>query len=176
MEYKDLMIDIETFNNESNAAIIQIGGIFFNRETGELGERFQYNVNLQSSINLGGTVGGETVKWWLQQNRDVLNDIFNNTISVRDALENFSMKYTERTIFWSHATFDFPILQKYLKKLGLPLMNFRNARDIRTLTDLSGLDINDFPYDEDKAHDAMYDCERQIDYCVAMMKSLKGNE
>ena len=36
----DLMIDIETMGNTHNAAMIQLAAVFFDRDTGELGDKF----------------------------------------------------------------------------------------------------------------------------------------
>ncbi|MFM2590025.1 3'-5' exoribonuclease domain-containing protein [Vibrio sp. TBV020] len=45
---KNLMIDLETMGNSSNAAIVSIGACFFEPSTGEIGEKFSRIISLES--------------------------------------------------------------------------------------------------------------------------------
>ena len=57
---KDVMIDLETFGNGSDACIIQIGGAYFNRVTGEIGETFKRNVDARTSEREGARLDADT--------------------------------------------------------------------------------------------------------------------
>lgn len=50
---KNLMIDLETMGNSSNAAIVSIGACFFEPSTGEIGEKFSRIIYLESSQECG---------------------------------------------------------------------------------------------------------------------------
>jgi len=43
---------------------------FFDPTTGETGAAFYQAVDLSSSMSAGGTVNGETIKWWLCQSNE----------------------------------------------------------------------------------------------------------
>ncbi|MBK0004878.1 3'-5' exonuclease, partial [Erwinia sp. S38] len=43
-----LMIDLETMGNKPNAAIVSIGAVFFEPDSGEIGNTFYSNVQLES--------------------------------------------------------------------------------------------------------------------------------
>ncbi len=55
-----------------------------------------------------------------------------------------------------------------------PPFHYRCARDIRTLVDLANLRYE--PKGDEKTHNALEDCERQVKYCVECFNRLKGKE
>lgn len=171
---KDLMIDIETMGNTHDAAMIQLAGVFFDRVTGETGAEFCENIDLASCLKEGFVETESTKKWWAEQNQEVLQEITNNARPVRDVMREYTdfIKVNSggdpirNVLVWSHATFDFVIVQNYLTKFGLRQMGFRGARDIRTLVDLSGIDLKAYDWTSGKTHNALDDCKFQIKYCV----------
>ena len=42
---KDVMIDFETLGNSNNAVVVQIGACYFDRKTGEIGYKFETNID-----------------------------------------------------------------------------------------------------------------------------------
>ncbi|MBJ8955886.1 3'-5' exonuclease [Citrobacter braakii] len=68
---KHLMIDIEAMDDKSTAAITAIAAIFFNPETGEIGETFSRRISLDDAMSNGGTVSAEAIEWWLRQPSEV---------------------------------------------------------------------------------------------------------
>lgn len=48
---------------------------FFDPITGETGAAFYQAVDLSSSMSAGGTVNGETIKWWLCQSNEALGAV-----------------------------------------------------------------------------------------------------
>lgn len=171
---KDLMIDIETMGNTSNAAMIQLAGVYFDRKTGETGAEFCRSLDLQSCLDCGFEKTQSTEDWWATQNQDVLNGIFAKAERPDDVIYDFSLFLKRDAIVWSHATFDFPIVQNYLKKFTKSYMNYKGARDIRTLVDLSGIDLTKYDWNTDKTHNALDDCKFQIKYCVDAMNMLRA--
>ena len=172
---KDLMIDIETMGNTPNAVMIQLAGIFFDRKTGETGREFCMSLNIEACERLGFVKDQSTEDWWKTQNQNVLHEILNKTetpIVVISKFVEFLGKDIKDILVWSHATFDFPIVQNYLKKLTPSFMPYRGARDIRTLVDLSGIDLNKYDWANGKTHNALDDCKFQIKYCVDAMNMI----
>jgi DNA polymerase III alpha subunit (gram-positive type) len=170
---KDIMIDLETMGVGPNAAIIQIGAAFFDRETGVVGRAFKVNIDLDSSIKSGGIVDGETVRWWLNQICDAQESITEQpNVSMVQALCKFLDFIGDDYIIWSHATFDFVILNNAMKRCDVSPMHYRSACDIRTLVDLSNIKVQDYKR-EGIHHDALDDCVFQIKYCVDAMNILR---
>lgn len=63
----NVMIDLETMGNDSNAAIIAIGAVMFDPDQDILGETFYRVVSLEDSMRNGGTVSASTIMWWMGQ-------------------------------------------------------------------------------------------------------------
>lgn len=175
---EDLMLDIETMGVEYDAAIIQIGACYFNRYTGEISKVFCENINLKESVAKGFTVNKSTEEWWQQQNQDILNDILTNNKSPEMVADNFANflgnPYRRGLSVWSHATFDFVLVNNFLKAFGKKPMNYKSAKDIRTLVDLSGINLNNYDWGAGKTHNALDDCKFQVQYCVDAFNKLKS--
>jgi DNA polymerase III epsilon subunit-like protein len=166
---KDLMVDIETMGTGSSAAIIQIGACYFDRKTGQIGPNFLININLEDSITNGFTVDPSTQAWWAKQDQTILAEILATGIQAKQALEQFRKFVRNGVPIWSHATFDFVLLQNALKKFELPPLNYKMARDIRTLVDLSGINLADYDWSK-KTHNAYDDCVFQVSYCTDALR------
>jgi len=171
---KDLMVDLETWGTSTNAVIVQIGAVYFNRYTGETGDEFTVNVDPQSGINAGFQVDGDTILWWMNQSRLArLSIIDADRHDIGVAMEWFNNFWSRAKYVWSHATFDFTILMNHLNRLGIKSKtHYRAARDIRTLTHLAQPLIRKpdmiFPErpKDNVAHNALSDCHYQVEYCV----------
>lgn len=169
---KDLMLDIETLGVRPTSVITQIGSCYFDRNTGEIGEAFTYNINFEYAISLGFTFDWDTVKWWMEQeNKSWLKD----PQEFKHVLGWFSKFAEGAKYIWSHSTFDIPILSNAYNyyKIKLPF-HYRQTRDIRTLTHLAGHKRNESKVDlNDKTHNALDDCIYQVKYCVECFNKLK---
>lgn len=171
---KDLMIDIETMGRGENAVMIQLAGVFFDRETGEAGNEFCKSLSISSCKDFGFEEHEETVKWWSEQNQDILRAILSkaeHALDVMDSFVDFLGKDLKELKIWSHATFDFPIVQAYLQRTTKSFMPYKGARDIRTLVDLSGINLDNYDWNK-KTHNALDDCKFQIQYCVDAMRAI----
>ena len=176
----DIMIDIETLDNKAGAVITQIGAASFDRHTGEVLAIFFVNIDAASCEKLGMTIGAETVMWWMHSKRSqkARDSLINpQPEPVVQALKKFNTWVAERrhvltdtVLLWCHASFDFPILNRALEICGItPMWGHTQYRDIRTVTDLSGINPNDFKMDDGDAHNAMADTINQVKYtCVAI--------
>lgn len=174
---KDVMIDIETFGTGSDACIVQIGACYFDRYSGKLGAEFEVNIDARTSQKFGGKIDADTLYWWLKQEPAAIAGITNNLLDMGaalDSLTNFIMqKKDPGPKVWSHATFDWPILDSAYTRYGQRFpCHFRNARDVRTICDIAGISNSDIPM-EGIAHTALYDCKYQIKQVVLGFQRIK---
>lgn len=133
----DVMLDLETMGNGSNAPIIAIGAVAFDR-SGILA-KFYTQVSLESAIAHGGVMDPSTVLWWLQQSDDVRAAFKGNekapTLPI--ALQAFASWYTAHNgagLWGNGATFDNVILANaYRAAYVPPPWKFWNDRCYRTI-------------------------------------------
>jgi hypothetical protein len=118
-----------------------------------------------------------TSEWWLKQSDQARNQVFPKTprYALKQVLESFSywIENQPKGKYWSHATFDPPILINAfdVMKLKTPIP-YRDFVDIRTLNLLAG-DVNVPPRDTfGEHHEALADCKYQAAYIAAMLKKL----
>lgn len=167
---KNLMLDIETLGYRKNACIIQIGACYFDPQTGDILDSFSRNIDARSST---GEIDADTVYFWLNQSRDAINLVTEAPLyTEKDALDDFRRFAHKAEQIWSHATFDFVIIQEALMRHRIPRFNYKLARDIRTLVDLSGVNLKDFQR-LGTHHNALDDCLYQVKYCHHALKVLK---
>lgn len=166
----DVMLDLETLSAGSEAVIVQIGACYFDRYTGDIRDKFLVNVDFVSEKI--GEFEGSTIQWWLNQAKEGNPLTFlNNPVRCYEALMQFKAFVKDAKQIWSHATFDFVIMQEALKRFKIKPLPYRTARDIRTLVDLAGLPKQDTSV---KTHDALEDCIFQVKYCVECFNALQG--
>jgi hypothetical protein len=135
---RDLMVDLETMDNKPTSAIVSIGAVFFDK-TG-LGPQFYKRVSLQSSMDAGLTVSGDTVMWWLKQSDPARLELAKPAEDLRDVLVDFyrfiglQSSHREVRVWGNGASFDNAILQNAYSATNLTLpWEFWNDRCYRTL-------------------------------------------
>lgn len=173
-----LMLDLETMGNKSNSAIVSIGAVEFDIETGELGREFYERVDLQSCLDAGLLVNGSTIYWWLEQNEMARREIAKGGKKLLDVLllfKQFTLGLGDYQIWGNGVRFDVGILEDTYVVCGFQEMpwNFRNERDVRTLVSFAP-NIKEqikFPFTS-TSHLPIDDCKYQIEYCVAIWKNL----
>lgn len=166
-----IVIDLETYSTNSNAAIVQIGAVAFDASTGEITAEFKINVDPKSCTDAGLSVDIETMEWWSGQSREAQKSITQAPrYSILDALTAFASWVREQTSYkhariWSHATFDFVILANAFKAVGMKMpYSHRSARDLRTIVDLARVEYWKWDRGEGVHHDALDDCRFQVRY------------
>ena len=176
----DVMLDLETLDNKVGAVITQLGAAQFDRTTGVVGYTFLTNINAVSCVNRGMTIGADTVMWWLAQEKAAQESLLTpEPIAVERALHHFTewlvslrTAFDDKYRLWCHASFDFPILQRAYELCDMkPIWHYRDYVDLRTLVDLSNINIKNFMND-DVAHNALNDCLFEIRYAVEAVKKL----
>jgi hypothetical protein len=170
---KHLMIDLETMDNKPTSAIASIGAVFFNPETGEMGEQFYQRVSLSSCVEHGLTIGADTVQWWMRQDAEARSELLNDDCIdlplALACLEAFISEHADPThvqVWGNGAAFDNVILRNAAEKCGYtdPLWIYWNDRDVRTVIELSktlGLNVRNIIKFEGVQHHALYDAVHQ---------------
>lgn len=95
----DIMIDLETMDTASTAAIVAIGAVVFDAKTGtvEKNSAFYTTVDLQSCIDHGMTVAGRTIEWWLTKSEQARTAIIDKPAHIHTALNEFSQWVIRQT-------------------------------------------------------------------------------
>jgi hypothetical protein len=179
---KEMMVDIETLGTAVNAPIVQIGAVYFSMETGELGEEYLVNLDLEDAIKHGAQPDGSTIYWWLGQSkaaREGLSKEETPFMYEDQGLQDFNQFWSRANRVWSHATFDFVMLMNSMRRRDIqPTVNNRKARDIRTLTGLADMTRTEVETQnverKGTQHNGLADAIYQVAYCHECYKKLKG--
>lgn len=163
---KHMMIDIETLGTSSQAPIVQIGAVT------NSGEEFLFTVDIDDAVR-NGVVDGSTVKWWLSQSKEAIDSVFNTDINggLEKGLKCFYKfcKDSNCDFYWSHATFDFPVISDAYHKNGVkPPYAYYNCRDLRTIEHFYGNDIK-WSVREGVHHNALDDAKYQMKHLIDML-------
>lgn len=171
------MLDFETLGNGKDKCVCQIGMVYFDTQTGELGKQYKANIDAATHIAKGAKIDAATVYWWLKQSQAARDSI--TEAPLRDVTEVFlevNEFLKDAKYIWSHATFDFVTLTDTLKQLEIkPIFSYKAGLDIRTLVFLSGIQF-DSHIREGTHHDALHDAIFQVKYCTDAISKLKANK
>ena len=156
-----LMVDLETLDTKTSATILTLGAVRFDPFNEQPMKELYLRVDIDSQDPLGCTVSDDTLKWWNQQDTNIMEEAFDprDRIPIHEVINQFHSLAWGCSHFWSHgATFDLIIIENLYRKLGKALpWNFWQLRDTRTLFDL-GYDP-DMP--QGNKHNALQDAIRQ---------------
>ena len=175
--YPDLMIDLETLGNTDHSAIVQIGACYFDMKTGEIGEEFCMDIDIDDACKYG-VIDASTVVWWLNQSKEAQISVFGPNV-MRQYLKIVLKAFTCRMSIgvedvWCHTDFDWVILQNAYKAVGLQFpFKFWQRKDLRTITKLADVSTKDYVNDG-VAHNALDDCKFQVKYTVGCYNKLRG--
>jgi exodeoxyribonuclease VIII len=107
-----IMVDLETMSTQSYAAIISIGAVKFDLNTGKIGDTFYRNIDLQSALDSGLLVNSASILWWMNQNKKSIRDLQNDKVELYSALLDFAKFCSGDYYVWGNsAKFDLGILQ-----------------------------------------------------------------
>lgn len=174
------MLDLETMGKQSNSVICSIGAVEFDIKTGNTGREFYRRIDINSCLDIGLTVDGSTIEWWLNQNEKARKAISTGkSLSITQALleftdfvETIGGKYLQ--IWGNAARFDLGILEDaYCAiKINIP-WDFRLERDVRTLVSFAPKVREHYP-NLGMEHNPIDDCKYQIGYCSAIWQKLNS--
>lgn len=169
-----IMTDIETLGKRDGATIFQIAAAAFDIKTGELKETINLKMDIAKERNL--KVYGDTLKWWLNTDKELLAKLLNEgTLTEVEMLNEFYcwIKSLGNNIkLWGNGIlFDNMKLKLKMESLNIPYpISYKNDRDVRTILDLasavSGLTENEIKKsiknENEVAHDALDDVRSQV--------------
>lgn len=187
----DVMLDLETLGNKNAPALTQFSAVLFDIETGKLlGEEFDELINPSSCVKYGLEVDGDTVAWWLTQERTALVDIvcasitegqdldvvlkmFNKWVAMIENNYNCNLKFHSNGVLadakWSESAY-------MATGVKMPWKYYQHE-DVRTLVSLGkriyGIDPKKTMKFKGTKHNAIDDCKHQIRYCSAIYKEAK---
>ena len=173
-----VMVDLETMGRDVNSVICSIGAVEFDINTGELGREFYQKVDIQSCLDKGMGVNGDTIEWWLMQSEKARMAIaVGEGKNLTQMLYEFKL-YIESLgantvqIWGNGISFDIVIMTEAYHKCKLKEpWNFRCERDVRTLVSFAP-EVKDHYPKTGTMHYPIDDCKYQIGYCVAICQKL----
>lgn len=173
---RHIMVDLETMGTRPTAAIVSIGAVAIDIENNKLLDKFYTNIDLQSCIDLGCTVDGTTVVWWMRQ-EDKAREALGKGHPLAFALYDFSLFVqrgkdyvnVEDVRMWGNGSdFDNVILAHAYRRINkTPPWNFRGSRCFRTLR-AGHPEVEDLPSNGVK-HNALDDAIWQAQMLLAMI-------
>jgi DNA polymerase III epsilon subunit-like protein len=162
---KDIMLDIETLGTGYNSVVVQVAMVYFDRYTKQTGSAFCMNIDPESCIEYGLKTDKSTLDWWETQPKEVQESVLTNGKPLPEVLNEIRKFIKYGSIIWCHATFDVPLLENAFKATNIVVpWKYTNVRDLRTIVDISGIDLKTYKWDEFKTHNALEDCCFQINY------------
>lgn len=138
----DLMIDLETMGTRSDSVICSIGAVFFDPNGDTIDDEFYRTVDIQSCLDLGLTVTGDTIYWWLNQS-DAARKAQVPKLGIHEALEDLNLWVAEHNVedlkVWANGPdFDLVLIQTAYRLCNLKnRLIYWNYRDVRTLRDIA---------------------------------------
>lgn len=151
MKLIDITFDLESLSLASNAAIVQIAAVVFNRHASSADELFPINippfeckVDIRSCVADGFDFSPSTVKWWAEKPEEVkaevlsgecypLQEVFSNFIEWLNEVKTATQ--SDMLCLWAQGSdFDISVLRTILRTYNLeerfpvPYHNYRDAR------------------------------------------------
>lgn len=177
MIYTNVMLDLETMGNGSDAAIVAIGAVAFDITAGELGPAYYNRVDLASSVAGGGVMDPSTVTWWLKQSEEAHLEIARDGgMHIAEALQSFAAWMNEcvhdAAVWGNGASFDNVILRSAYARNGTsPPWAWWNDRCYRTVKAMP----RDVPMERlGTHHNAMSDAISQARHLIKMLTPPPG--
>lgn len=138
--FHHVMVDLETFASSGDAAIVSIGAVCFDPETGELGPEFKINVDPADAQRAGGHVDAGTVLWWFQQTPEARARLTDSAprplVEALARLNGFFLANLDtKFCLWGNGSdFDNIVLRHAYASVGIPVpWHFGRNRCYRTM-------------------------------------------
>uniref|UniRef100_A0A1A9VZ08 3'-5' exoribonuclease Rv2179c-like domain-containing protein n=1 Tax=Glossina brevipalpis TaxID=37001 RepID=A0A1A9VZ08_9MUSC len=178
----NIMLDLETLGTACNAAIVSIGAVVFDPDTGILSDEF-YRVIDADDAQKYGVSDKDTMAWWMEQpeNARRIFDANNGAVEFEKALDDFALWITEMQLqhggqvkIWSNGVgFDCVILRNGYEASQLPCpWKFWNEFDVRTIVEIGRQKLGVNPKKdmlfEGTKHNALADAIHQARYVSAI--------
>lgn len=169
------MVDLETLGTTADAAIAQIGAVAFDES--EIVSRFQVNITVAYADER--VINAETVMWWLQQPKEVINEVFfKPSFPLFNSLHMFEGWYTGwncSTLWGNGAMFDNAILEDVYKQMNIKApWTYRHHRCFRTIKECFKGTVPEPTRDENAKHIAVVDAEHQAKWLQQIHAKVGG--
>ena len=176
---KHMMVDLETLGTAANAPVIAIGAVFFDPNTGTLGDTFDAAIDVEDAMRYG-VMSGSTFKWWLGQSDAARQKVVRGRERAEDVFSrfgSFAVKHGDNVQPWGNgASFDIAILDHaFLRILNKSApWKFWNVRDVRTVKELAtGIVRFDDKMKQGVAHTALDDAVHQAKWVSTCWQGLR---
>jgi hypothetical protein len=171
---KNFSLDVEGLSSDPGGVLLSIGlyevkGLETKPNPDNM---FLVNVDIQSCLDAGLKVNGDTIKWWFGQLDAARNALWEpKPMKLTTAASKLQKWYDEhkekgekaQNHVWAHATYDFPFLTCALHavKKDVP-WHYRDCKDLRTLLGFySGPPLEDMKRGSAMEHSAAWDAFAQ---------------
>lgn len=177
LNHNHVMIDIETMGTSKNAAVISIGAVRFDPDTGDVDPNHFYIKIDKYDADKHGVISLATLEWWEKQSKEARTEAFSGASTTRHAAKALSDWLNPGDKVWGNgATFDITILESMYEALDMDVpWKFFDVRDCRTVEDLAeGITSRDSIKREGTHHNALDDAIYQATYISRMWISLRS--
>jgi len=165
----EIMLDIETLSTQSNASILTIGAIKFNRTNFKITSKFYKRISHESNEYYNRDIDENTITWWNTQDEEAKKEIFEykDRVNLNLALQELSIFCRGARKIWANGVcFDITILESAYNACGLETpWKYWNIMDVRTVYEIGNLNLNNFKRQNNmlnNLHNALVDCECQL--------------
>jgi hypothetical protein len=174
-----VVLDIETLDTGPNAAIIALAALVMTVEYGIFNDDFYEIVDLDSSIKSGGTIGADTLKWWLtvpseSAKAEVIKKQSEPLVEVLARFTKYMTRGKNVKVWGNGANFDNVIIRSSYDRLGM-VCPWSSKQDMcfRTLKGFFPELIVKPPVD--KQHIAIEDTRAQAISLLSMLRKMNDS-
>jgi hypothetical protein len=147
LRWPQVMVDIETLGTGEDAAILEIGAVWFDLVAGTTGPRFEAQLLLSDNEAEGRRIDAATLAWWMERWRreqsPVPNLEYPGRYPLRAALLEFSRVWgihsEGNAELWCRGNLDVKVLEHAFRPVCECPWTFYQWRDQRTVTSWEGV-------------------------------------
>lgn len=176
LKHENVMIDIETMGTGHNAAVIAIGAVRFDPDTGDIDPDAFYMKIDKYDADKHGVIDLSTLEWWDRQSEEARIEAFSGAATTYYAANALSEWLNISDKVWGNgACFDITVLESMFKSVNCLIpWKFWNVRDCRTVEAMAyGLVGKGDIERKGTHHNALDDAIYQASYISAMWMRLR---
>jgi len=184
MNPKHIMVDLETLGTDDNSAILQIGAVRFDPNTGAISTaEGWFRQKVQLTCPFIGKIDADTVRWWMTQDKEAQRRVFTETphdLPLPEALDAFAQWVQDQggvdTVWANSPSFDLKLLQQAWHRCPtkedypFPFWKEMDFRTVKKIGQTLGVPQ---PIFTGVKHDALDDAYRQAIWCSNILQSLR---
>jgi len=173
----DIMLDIETLDTKASAVVLSIAAVRFDiNNEDSIGGEFHAHIDIQDSLDIGRTVSGSTLLWWLGQEEDARMRVSHaRREPAKDVVEQLARFIKNGDRVWGNgAAFDNAIISNLFSHVGVKQSwRFSNDMCYRTMKNLYPQVAQ--PQFAGVRHDALDDAIHQARHLQRIYKAMSAN-